>query len=87
VSQFGTDPERLLAMPVRLFWSMAKAVDRIRAGEELALYDAFSIAQAEGEIRNEYREALRERLGTVTRREKPRSSSDDILAALVPLEG
>jgi len=88
VDRFGTDPQHLLAMPVRLFWSMAGVIERLEAAQNLSLFDVMSVAQAgDAEIKNKFREALRQRLGHTSRVEKPRSSGADIMAALVELEG
>ena len=83
VERFGTDPQRLLAMPVRLFWSMAKHVERLKAADELALFDLISLAQCgEAKDRAAFRESLRLRIGTVARREPPRSTREEILAVM-----
>lgn len=74
-------------MPIRIFWSMASSVDRLQAADEIGLFDVTCAAAAEPKSRNEFREALRERLGSVTRTEKPRSSEDEIMSLFNHLEG
>jgi hypothetical protein len=69
-------------MPVRLFWSMCGAVERLHAMSELSLFDVMSVAEADPGTRNEFRESLRERIGTVTRTPKPVSKPDEILALI-----
>jgi hypothetical protein len=86
VRHFGTDPQRLLALPVRIFWSMTVAVERLEAAESLSLFDVMQVAQAGDQAaKREFRDVLRQRLGTVSRTEKPRSSRDEIMAALVEM--
>jgi hypothetical protein len=88
VERFGTDPGRLLAMPVRLFWSMTSAVERLEAASMLAQFDVAVTAQAgDHAAKNEFREALRHRLGSVSVKQKPVSTKQDIMAAFVELEG
>lgn len=85
VKHFGTDPQRLLDLPVYLFWSMSASVDRLRAGELLEDLDVAIVAQADEKGKTEYREMLRERLGTLSRAEAPKSRPDEILGAIMEL--
>lgn len=66
---------------------MSSSVERIKAADDIALFDILSVSQAsETSVRVEFREQLRERLGTISRMERPRSSQGDILALLQPIE-
>lgn len=84
VHVYGIEPSVMLAMPIRLFWSLCTHVDRIRAERDLSLLDVMSVAQSGSqEAHNSFRASLTERLGTPVRREQAKSSRDDILSLMV----
>jgi hypothetical protein len=73
----------VLAMPIRLFWSMCSHLDRISAERDLGLLEVMSVAQcSDANTHREFRAALTERVGTPVRREMPKSSKADILALI-----
>lgn len=65
---------------------MCASLERIKAANDLALFDLMSVAHGgDQNSRTEFREALRERMGTTSRVSRPPSSPDQIMAAIVPL--
>lgn len=78
------DPQRCLALPIRLFWVLAGNVDRLRAQNQIELLDVSSVSQAmgDGEALKTFREQLLERMGTASRVEQPRSAPADIMALM-----
>jgi hypothetical protein len=70
-------------MPVRVFWSMCGAINRISAEHELSRLEVATIAQSgDANAHREFRAALMERIGTTIRRELPKSGKTDILALI-----
>ena len=57
-----------MAMPLRMFWSFQRQIDRLRAEDELQLFQASSVANVQGEaagkIIAKYVARLQERIGT-----------------------
>jgi hypothetical protein len=86
VAHYALDPERILVMPLRLFWVLASNIDRMRAQDQIELLDLMIVAQA-GDVkaRGDMHQALRERLGTPVRHVKPRSSRTEILSVIQEL--
>lgn len=61
--------EQIMAMPLRVFWMLNAQIVRLRAEENLEFVDLFLLGGggATAEMVNEYRSAMRERLGTPMR--------------------
>ena len=80
--EFALDPAALLEMPIRLFWSMSRHIDRLRAEQDLrdlnvALCAAVT-AQGDQQFLNELRGSLIEQMGTVMRQREVVSDKADI---------
>lgn len=81
------DVERVLALPIRMFWCLSRHIDRIRAEQELRLLDlhlvASSVAAGAGKDHvDQYRAVLMEQRGTVVKEQEKVSSKNDILALM-----
>jgi len=89
---FHLDPERLLALPLRLFWSMTRHADRLRAAEDLRHLQVATMAavSAQGgkeaaEASNNLHAALMEQMGTVIRHRERATPKEDILRIIQQL--
>lgn len=86
------DPERLLRLPLRLFWASTRHVDRLRASDDLRqlniLLAATMTAQGgDQQFLNEIRQGLLEQMGTVMRVEQQASSKSEVMALLREANG
>ena len=78
-------PQALLKLPIRLFWSMSRHVDRVRAEQELRLLDLHLICAAgpfggqSKETIESYRAMLLEQRGEVSRAQEVYSAKNDIM--------
>lgn len=82
-AEFSLSPKQIMEMPIYMFWSMCRNIDRVRAERDLRTLNIFLAAsaavQGSSEMLDEVKKNLIQSVGLTVRMKEQLTSKEDIM--------